>query len=835
MHSAAQLLEQALTHQRSGRLAEAESLYRQILAQNPQHADALHLLGVLASQVGKLDAAVALVEQALAVRPHEPIYLTNLGDIFRRLGHSDRAVAALEAALQIAPGNFMALNNLGLALQQRGQGSEALAAFNRAIQSNPRCAEAYLNAGTVYESAGDRARAEASYRKAVELEPNLAAAHNALGALAYEAGRFDEAEADYRAAIECQPGFGEAYANLATLLSARGQIDRALEAARQAANCGGLPGARVLAQTLYDSGQFDEARRTAYQALALYPGDAGLEHTLALVACSAGRLAEAAGHCRNSLAQAPTAEAYNTLGTIELAQRHAAAARDAFERALDLAPKLDAVRGNLAGALALEGRIDEAKAWLANASDDRFQRVFELKAALLQPVIPQTAAEVDANRRQLLETLDRLEGTALGVIDPVREIGLVPFHLAYGNVNERETQARLASFYQRAIPSLAFIAPHCLADKSEPAGERRIEIGFFSQYFGAHTIGRLCEGWIRELDRRRFRVSVLRVGQAGVEAAREIDRSADAVVVLPNDLAAARRAIAELRLDVLCYADVGLDAFSYFMAFARLAPVQCAMWGHPVTTGIPAIDYFVSGRDLEPADGASHYSEHLLTIDGLPSYYHRPNIPPGAANLPAGLSADAVFYLCPQSLFKLHPDFDAAIAAILRANPRGHLGLVAGEQAHWNDLLIKRWGRSCPDVLERVHILPRMRRDDFLRLLAAADVILDPLYFSGGNTSYEALAAGTPIVTLPGDCMRGRVTYAMYRRMDFEDLIARDTADYIRLAVELGTNGALRNEARGRIRAVSDALFDDRRALADFERQISEALAVHRIAEDYDG
>ena len=150
------------------------------------------------------------------------------------------------------------------------------------------------------------------------------------------------------------------------------------------------------------------------------------------------------------------------------------------------------------------------------------------------------------------------------------------------------------------------------------------------------------------------------------EMARAIRAASDRVVVLPPALDAARRAIAELELDVLFYEDIGMDAFTYFLAFARLAPVQCVSYGHPDTTGIANVDYWVSNDLFEPADAAGHYSERLFLLrdPGTTAYYYRPQlVPPAKRREEFGLPEGATLYLCPQSLFKLHPDFDAILAA----------------------------------------------------------------------------------------------------------------------------------------------------------------------------
>ena len=160
-------------------------------------------------------------------------------------------------------------------------------------------------------------------------------------------------------------------------------------------------------------------------------------------------------------------------------------------------------------------------------------------------------------------------------------------------------------------------------------------------------------------------------------------------------------------------------------------------------------------------------------------------------------------------MFKFHPDFDEVLAGILNADPQGELVLLEGRVEHWTSRLKQRFEKTLPGGTSRVRFLPALPRDEFLNLLAAADVILDPLHFGGGHTSYEAFAVGTPVVTLPGEFLRSRITQALYRKMGLTDLIVTTPAQYIELAVRLATNSAEREQVSARILKSCPVLFDD--------------------------
>jgi predicted O-linked N-acetylglucosamine transferase (SPINDLY family) len=278
------------------------------------------------------------------------------------------------------------------------------------------------------------------------------------------------------------------------------------------------------------------------------------------------------------------------------------------------------------------------------------------------------------------------------------------------------------------------------------------------------------------------------------------------------------------RFDLLYYWEVGTDLLNYLLPFWRAAPVQCAGWGWPATTGIPQIDYFVSCALLETDASDAHYAEKLVRLAHLPTYYYRPPVPSRLQPRDYfGLGYADHLYLCAQNLRKVHPDFDRLLAAILRADPAGRVLLFSDKQIQITELLRRRFLSAMPDVAARIEFLPHMAEADYLNVLALADVALDTLYYGGGaNTTYDAFAAGTPVVTLPTRFQRGRYAYAAYQQIGVYDGIARSPEEYVAIALRLGSDRAARADLSARISAACPVLFEDAAAvteLADFFEQ----------------
>lgn len=606
------------------------------------------------------------------------------------------------------------------------------------------------------------------------------------------AGRLGDAEAAYRRFLGTDPDAPEAWYGLGVLLARGGRVAQALEPLRR--------------------------------AVALRPDWASAHYNLGVVAQRHGLAREAADAYAKAIALDPDhAGAHLNLGTVLSEAAMAAPAVAHFERAIALArddPNLAASAWvNLGNARKTQGRIEAARDAFTRAHRLVPRDGLRVKAAMLLPVIPASADAIEAARRDLAEGLRSLRRDRVRLSDPLSEVGSTHFNLAYHGRDDRDLQAAIARFYAEACPSLNFVAAHCAA----PAADGPRRIGFVSRFLRDHSIGRLMANLIAHLATRGLRVVVFTFPQAPDPIWAEIEGLAEAAEILPLDLKTARQRIAAQRLDILVYPDIGMDPMTYFLAFARLAPVQCATWGHPVTTGIPTVDYFLSCDAAEPADADAHYSERLVRLKGLPMSYRRPAMPaPLKPRAAFGLEAGRTLYFCAQSPFKLHPEFDPMLAGILRADPDGQLLVLHGTDPHPAALLLARWHRTMPDVLDRLLILPRQSHKDYMNLLAIADVSLDSWPFCGGNTSYQALAVGTPVVTLPGAYLRGRLTLAIYRRMGIDELVAKDAADYVRISVRLGTDPGWRRRLRATIAARADAIFDDPEFLADAERFLTE-------------
>jgi len=563
------------------------------------------------------------------------------------------------------------------------------------------------------------------------------------------------------------------------------------------------------AQRLFREGAFEEAERAAAECAKLLPDLAEVHYLRASIALAQQRNDSAAHHFTRTLEVLAPSDPTRARTMLRLAaalqdcnrQREA---EQWYRRILELDP------GNHDALLCLavireDSDVEEARGLMDRYTELQAGAAPRLRRALMLPVILQSSDQIDRVRQRLDRDLDELlDLKPSKVPNPEFEVGATPFNLAYHGRNNAPLLRKIARVCRSMYPART----DCARQGFSPS--RRLRIGFVSTYFHAHSVGRTTFGLIRDLPRDRFEVHVFAIAAQADDLAEAICKSADRYVPLPLDLGRVRDAIDSAALDIVFFADIGMHPLTYFLAFWRLAPIQMVTWGHSVTSGIDTIDYYLSSDAIEGAASEQYYTEKLVRLPGyfMPRY-RRPALEgPRASREQLGLPEGKHLYYCPQNLFKLHPDFDAAIRAILEGDPEAELVLLEFVRAGVAEQLLRRFELTLGALASKIRFVPRSEHRKFLQVVAAADVILDPFHFGGCNSSCDALSLGVPVVTLPGSQLPGRFTLGLYREIDLDCCIARSADEYVEIALRLGRDAEYRKSVSEQISARCARLFD---------------------------
>ncbi len=569
--------------------------------------------------------------------------------------------------------------------------------------------------------------------------------------------------------------------------------------------------ARLLAeaQRLFREAAFEEAERAAAECAKLLPDLADVHYLRASIALAQERNESAALHFTRALEVLPPSDPTRPRTMLRLAAalqdcNRQSEAEQWYRRILDVDP------GNRDALLCLAVMREDSDVEEARSLMDRYTALQpgpapRLRRALMLPVILQSSEQIDQIRQRLDRDLDELlDLKSPKVLNPEFDVGATPFNLAYHGRNNAGLLRKIARVCRSMYPART----ECARRPFSPG--RRLRIGFVSTYFHAHSVGRTTFGLIRDLPRDRFDVHVFAIAPQADDLAEAIRKSADHYASLPLDLGRARDAVDSAALDIAFFADIGMHPLTYFLAFWRLAPIQMATWGHSVTSGIDTIDYYVSSDAIEAAGSEQYHTEKLVRLPGyfMPRYRRPALVGSRVSREELGLPEGKHLYYCPQNLFKLHPDFDASIRAILERDPQAELVLLEFVRVGVAEQLRRRFELTLGTLASRIRFVPRSEHRKFLQYVAAADIVLDPFHFGGCNSSCDALSLGVPVVTLPGSQLPGRFTLGLYKEIGLDSCIARSADEYVEIALRLGRDAEYRKSVSEQISARCARLFD---------------------------
>ena len=474
----------------------------------------------------------------------------------------------------------------------------------------------------------------------------------------------------------------------------------------------------------------------------------------------------------------------------------------------------------------LDANLDEEAGSLLSEAGERFDDWrFRLLPGTRFPAVPLDADLVGRSLKRMRAAVDALETMPLPE-DKTRLSALANevcpnFYLSY-QVDDEADLRRLARFTARVIRAELPQYSGPLAAPVADTGERRIRIAYAAGAVRFNTIVGYFINWFRFADRERFELHLFPLEESRDALTGYIEQHFDVCHPHSTRREQAAERIAAAGIDILVYLEVGMGRLGHALSSLRLAPVQCLAAGHPITSGMDSIDYFLSPDSMEPEDAQAHYSERLQRLPGVGICMPvRRDATPGKTRADFGLEERHVVFTSPQSLWKYRPGDEHAFARVAAGVDNAIVLFVEEGMPARTRTFARRLRAACDaagvDFDARMRIMPRQKYADYLALLSLCDVFLDSFHWSGGVTTFDALALGVPVVTLPGTRMRGRQSYGMLKELGIEETIATDVDDYVGIARRLGNDAAWRRDLSRRILANHARLFDDQRSIQALE------------------
>jgi len=674
-----------------------------------------------------------------------------------------------------------------LAHFQAARWVEAVALSQRLVSREPGHADTWQLLGLAFCKMSRFDDGVAALEQSRVLRPMDAAITNNVGEALRQAGRLQDAERSMRRALELQPRFAEAAYNLGNVLRDLGRANEAIASFQDAVEFRpNYAKAHLnLANLLRIEGRLPRSAEHYRAVLALQPPRAEVLLALSGVCSDLGEYVQAAELALQAARLEPESDSViKTLGNLARSQGNDAVARDHFSRLAAREPK---------------------------------SLPAKLRIATILPAIPSSRDEIEQHKQNLLRDIESLREQDLEIdLATLHSYGAeAPMAWAYHGLDMRSLKVAYASLFAAKLKPMP-VKPR--------TGKPHVGVVVTNGHEGvyAECLGKLVARLLSDdLD-----VTVV-CSQAGSNVLMHLlGESRVKQLVVPDRIDEAAQRLHDANFDLLHYWEVGTDSQNYFLPFLKPARIQSTGWGWPVTSGLPSIDYFLSSDGIESEEAENHYTEKLIRLKTLPTWYAKPPVPSQLrSRAEAGLPSSGAIYLCTQNLRKYHPDFDFVLGELLRRDSTGHVAVIEDSHPSITQRLRDRFARVIPDVASRIVFLPRLPRTDYLHIVGNADVMLDTMHYGGGaNSLYDAFACGTPVVSLPGAFHRSRYALGAYRKLGFTDLIASSVEDYVTKAHRISTDRDWRHELHERILDRSDVLFSDDTAVTVHREFFEQAI-----------
>ncbi len=716
-----------------------------------------------------------------------------LGRLYYVLEQYQESLQMLLKSLELEPSRAVGHYLLGTVLEKIGRIPQAIQAYQEAISLNPKYIDAYNNLGNILFQAGELEQAESVYSQAIAANPDHFGSYLNLGNVLMLRQEVEKAIAAYETALKLSPKNPDILYNLGVAHQSKNNIS-------QAYFC--------LGNTFYYQEKYEKAIIEYQKFLDNQTGDVDFYIRYAYCYKSLKRHEEAIKVCRESLLLYPT-EARIYDGLVLLLQEF--------------------------------GRTQEAIEVASEASmllPDNLS--LRLAKYLTLPILYETQEEIEFYRCQFLQGLEAvIQQTPLETPEAINNaftgIGTsTNFYLPYQGKNDLELQKKYGQFVHTILAAKhpKWVEPRPMPTRGQNG---KIRIGYLSNSMRSNKVGRFYLGWLRNFDRQKFEVYCYHTHPVRDQLTYQFQISCNTFYHIPDDLEAVCKQILSDQLHIIVFPDIGMTPLITQIAGLRLAPVQCTTWAHPVTSGLPTIDYFLSSDLMEPENGQKHYSEQLIRLPNIAFSYPKPSIPEvSKTRLDFQLREDAVVYLSCQSLSKYLPQYDYIFPEIAQRVSSAQFCFISSHTSPQITLAFQqrlqgafaKFGLKMEDYCV---IVPRQYTLSYLNLMLDSDIFLDTFSWSGGLTTLDAIACDLPVVTCPGELMRGRHSYAILKMLGITQTIAKNEAEYIEIAVRLGLDSAWRDSLVQQMKQRHSYLYDDKACVAALEEFYQRVVLEHSV------
>ena len=744
----------------NGKINDSLLIFESLKSQIQDNEKIFYNLALLYSLQNDLHAAIACYDAAIQIKPNDAASIINKSQLLIQLKKYDEANKSLDEAISIDPSFPEAWSNKGIVLNHLEQYSEALIAFDEAIKLNSLYSEAYANKSYSLIKLKQYSEAIDACTQSIQIRPNFDALLNkgiALNGLK----KYDLAILSFDSALKVNSQSAAAFFGKGIAFTGLDKDEYAIH-------------------------QFNSA-------LAIDPHyfEALLAKAFALNRIK--KFADAISSFDKALSiDNISSNAYYGKGTAHVGLAQNDKAQLFFDLALRYKPNFRLAQWAKVFAIipSILGPKDDV-----NLIREVFTSEFrELKSSLLN--------DLNIESNEILEIVASTQ----------------PFYLAYHNFNNKN----ILSEYGDLCSKLMSKAVSTQSSPEQNTSRLKIKLGIVSSHFRNHSVWHaLTKGMIKNLCREAFEIHLFSTNPYCDKETDFAKENSDSFIIYSHDINAFTQEILDKKIDFLFYPEIGMDQLTTQLASLRLSPIQLVGWGHPESSGLPTIDYYVSSMLFEPPNAADHYSEKLVKLPNLGTHYvdlfdiqsaKVPSLPQFPSDIPV--------LICPGTPYKYQPDNDwifADIAKRLGACKFVFFNLEDQLASVLSNRLENEFSKHELHSKEFISFMPWLDAAEFHGLLKFSTAMLDTLHFSGFNTAIQAIGCNLPVVSHDGNFLRGRLGSGILKRIGLTELVAKDSAEYIQLAVRLCKDHSFRKNVKDKIIERKSILYEDFEPIKAFE------------------
>ncbi len=725
-------------------------------------------LGLLYSLKGDYQNAIKYYDSAIQIKPHDVTSIINKSQLLIQIKKYNEANKCLDDSIRIDANFPEAWSNKGIALNHLGLYSEALIAFNQAIKLNSNFFEAYANRALSFLKLKKYPEALNSCNKSIQIEPNYDGLLNKAIAL-NELKRYDEAIDTFNAALKINPYSAKAHYGKGVAFSHLEKNNDAINEFHKA--------------LAIDSNYLEARLSKAFALNKIKKYAEALENF------------DKALLINNDLPEIYYGKAVSYNGLLQIQKSLLF-----FDLALKLKPNF-----NLA----------------------RWAKVFTLIPAVLSP-----EDNIKIIRESFFTELKKLSSNLLEYeeisSEEIFEIvaSTQPFYLAYQNFNNKN----ILSTYGGLCSKLMHKAIDIKSIRTQNSARSKIKFGIISSHFRNHSVWHaITKGFLKNLNRSIFEIHLFSTNSYCDEETNYAKDNCNSYTNYICEIKSLAQEIVNKELDFLYYPEIGMHQPTAQLASLRLAPVQFMGWGHPESSGLPTIDYFVSSELFEPVNSDNNYCEKLLKLPNLGTHYVSVlNTKSENGVTPLQISLDLPILICPGTPYKYQPETDWIFSEIAK-NMGTCRFIFFNLEDPLADILRNRleiqFSKVGLDSKDFISFMPWLSPYDFHCLMKSSAVMLDSLHFSGFNTVMQALECDLPVITYEGNFLRGRLGSGILKRIGLTEMIAKNENEYVQLTCKLLKDKHFYKSVKDKVIKHKFILYGDTKPVEAFEKFMIDQLS----------